>query len=64
MFAKFHAEVTLYQSGETKLAEPKEARGNGRVENPARGEVQTAAEQSQIVIRAVQHDFLLLQRSR
>ena len=37
--AEFHAKVPLHQSSQAKFADPKQARGNHRVENPARGKV-------------------------
>ena len=61
--AEVNIEMSLYQSGQTKIADPEQACGNHRVENPACRKVQTAAKQSQIEIRAVQNNFLAFQRS-
>src|SRR2546430_17166739 len=62
-FAEFDIEVLSYQSGQTKFADPEQARSNHRVENALRDKIQTAAEQSQIEIRSVQNNFFSLQRS-
>src|SRR5439155_27076502 len=61
--AEFDVEVPFYQSGQTKLADPEQARSNHRVDNALRRKVQTSAEQPQIEIRSVQNNFFSLQRS-
>jgi len=62
-FAEFDIEVPFYQSGQTKFADPEQARSNHRVENALRHKVETSAEQSQIEIRSVQNNFFSLERS-
>src|ERR1700682_4120475 len=58
-FCKLDAEEALNQRGQTEFANAEQARRDYRVENLARREVQTAAKQPQIIICAVQNNFLL-----
>ena len=57
-----HSEKALDQRGQTELANPEQARRDHGVENLARCEIQTSAQQTQIEIGAVQNDFLFLER--
>jgi hypothetical protein len=58
-FCKFDAEETLHHRRQAKFANAEQSRSDYCVENPGRREVQTAAKQSKIIIRAVQNNFLL-----
>lgn len=56
-FDQLDPEVALYQRSQAELAQTEKARRNHRVENALRDEVQTAPEQPQIEISAVQNDL-------
>src|SRR5437868_4270856 len=60
---QFDSEVTLDERSQTEFAKTEKARRDDGVENSACGKIQTAAEQSQIEIGAVQHDLLVAERS-
>src|SRR6266404_2824350 len=62
-FRQLDTEVAFYQRRQTEFTNAKQAPADQRVENSARNEVQTAAKHSQVVVRAVQNNFLAFQRS-
>ena len=57
MFVKLDIEEALHQRTQTEFADPKQSRGNDRVEDFARREIQAAPEHAQIVIGGVQNNF-------
>ena len=57
-FLQFDLEIVLDQMAETELADPQQARREHRVEDGAGHEGVVFAEQPQIVIRAVDDEFM------
>src|SRR5262245_28666264 len=60
---KCEAEITFHQRSEAKFSNSKKTSCDHCVEDPARNQIQTAPQHSQIVVGAVQNNFFGLQRT-
>src|SRR5437763_12118610 len=61
-FHQFDVEIFLYQRGQTKLTDPNQPGGKRGIEDSLWHETHVPSEQSQIVISAVENDFLVRER--
>ena len=62
-FHQRHAKILFHQRSEAERTDPDEPRGDHRVENPGRFKPEAAAEQSQIEVRALEHNLFRRERA-